>query len=257
MQNILAIWQREIKSYFVSPVAYVVLVIFLLVCGIVFSFYLAEGVRESSQSMMQEQMGQGSQAIDVPALVAQRLFGIISVILLLLIPLLTMRLFSEEKKRGTIELLLTTPVSNFSAMMGKYLASLTFLLILFLANGVALSVLLFYGSDWKPILSGFLGMFLYGAALLALGIFVSTLTDNQIIAAVLAFGISLFFVFISALSYLFSFGKNVFDYLSITNHLDNFIMGVIDTSHVIYYVSFAFVGLYLTYLSLGSMRWKG
>jgi ABC-2 type transport system permease protein len=257
MQNILAIWQREIKSYFVSPIAYAVLTIFIFITGLFFSFYLYVIVNATT---MQAQMGQGAQPIDVPAMVMERLFGTTSVILLFLIPMLTMGLFSEEKKRGTIELLLTTPVGNFSAMIGKYLASLTFLIILFAASGIIISSLFFYGHpDWKPILSGYLGLFLYGAALLALGIFISILTENQVVAVVLTFGVSLALLITSAVSTILASGvvKNILDYLSVTSHLDDFTKGVIDTSHIIYYVTFVFVGLFLAYRSLESMRWKG
>jgi ABC-2 type transport system permease protein len=256
MQNILAIWQRELKSYFSSPIAYVVLTVFLFLFGLFFFGNLADVVQ---YTLMQSQMGQGGQPIDVPAYVTQRAFGTTSVILLFLIPMLTMGLFSEEKKRGTIELLLTTPVGNFNAMMGKYLASLTILLILFVASGITISALFFYGQpDWKPILAGYFGMLLYGAALLALGLFISTLTENQIIAVILTFGVSLVLwlinVFASSVSGAI---KNVINYLSIISHLDDFLKGVIDTSHIIYYVTFTFVGLFLAYRSLESMRWKG
>jgi ABC-2 type transport system permease protein len=255
MQNILAIWQREMKSYFVSPIAYVVLTVFLFLFGLLFFANFAQIVQ---YTMMQAQMGQ-SQPVDVPAMVIQRLFGTTSVILLFLIPMLTMGLFSEEKKRGTIELLLTTPVGNFSAMIGKYLASLTILIILFAASGIAISALFFYGQpDWKPILAGYFGMLLYGAALLALGLFISTLTENQIIAVMLTFGVSLVLWLINVFSSSASGAmRDVINYLSIISHLDDFINGVIDTSHITYYVTFVFVGLFLAFRSLESMRWKG
>lgn len=256
MQNILAIWQREMKSYFVSPIAYVVLVIFLFLMGLFFFGNLTELVQ---YSMMQAQMGQAGQPLDVPAYVIRSLFQTTSVILLFLIPMLTMGLFSEEKKRGTIELLLTTPVGNFQAMIGKYLASLTFLLTLFISSMLTISALFIYSQPaWKPILSGYLGLFLYGAALLALGLFISTLTENQIIAVVVTFGISLVLWLISIFgSSATGATKDVIDYLSVISHLDDFIKGVIDTSHIIYYVTFAFVGLFLAYRSLESTRWKG
>jgi ABC-2 type transport system permease protein len=256
MQNILAIWKREIKSYFVSPIAYVVLTIFLFLMGFFFFGNLTELVQ---YSMAQAQYGQTGQPLDVPAYVMRSLFSSTSVILLFLIPMLTMGLFSEEKKRGTIELLLTTPVSNFQAMIGKYLASLTFLLILFVSSFFTISTLFLYSQPyWKPILSGYLGLFLFGAALLALGLFISTLTENQIIAVVITFGISLILWLISIFgSSATGATKEVINYLSVISHLDDFIKGVIDTSHVIYYITFTFVGLFLAYRSLESMRWKG
>jgi ABC-2 type transport system permease protein len=254
MQNILAIWQREIKSYFVSPIAYVVLFVFLISLGLIFFGNLADVVQ---YTMMQAQMGQGMQPIDVPAIVTQSLFKTTSVILLFLIPMLTMGLFSEEKKRGTIELLLTTPVGNVSVMTGKFLACLTFLVILLAASVIIISPLFVYGHpDWKPIVSGYLGLLLYSGSLIALGLFISTLTENQIVAVALTFGVSLAFWLIPAIN-VSGAAKSVIDYLSVTNHLDDFIKGVIDTSHLTYYVTFVFIGLFLTYRSLESMRWKG
>ncbi len=256
MQNILAIWQREMKSYFVSPIAYVVLTVYLFLTGLFFFGNLTEVVQ---YSMSQAQMGQGMQPLDVPGIVIQSLFRTTSVILLFLIPMLTMGLFSEEKKRGTIELLLTTPVGNLQAMLGKYLASVTFLVILFMSSCITISALFIYGKpDWKPILAGYLGMLLYGAALLALGLFISTLTENQIVAVVLTFGVSLVLWLISVFSSsAVGATRDVINYLSVISHLDDFIKGVIDSSHVIYYLTFAFVGLFLAYRSLESMRWKG
>jgi ABC-2 type transport system permease protein len=256
MQNIMAIWQREMKSYFVSPVAYVVLTVFVFLSGLIFFLSLSEVY---NYTMSMAQMGQGSQPIDVPGFVTQSLFRTTTVILLFVIPMMTMALFSEEKKRGTIELLLTTPVGNLQALMGKYLASLTFLLVLFAGSAITISPLFLYSRpDWGPILSGYLGLFLYGAALLALGIFISTLTENQIVAVIITFGASLLLWFVSGFAGSATGAtKEVVTYLSVISHLDDFIKGVIDTSHVIYYLTFAFLGLFLAYRSLESMRWKG
>jgi ABC-2 type transport system permease protein len=255
MRNILAIWQRELKSYFVSPIAYAVLTVFLLISGMVFF----RGLFDVFQYTMSQAYSQGAQGIDLPGHVTRGLFQTTAVILLFVTPMLTMGLFSEEKRRGTIELLLTTPVGNLQALMGKYLASLTFLLFLLASSGLTISILFTYGQpDWKPILSGYLGLILYGAALLAIGVFISTLTENQIVAVIITFGISLLLLFISVFSAsAVGLAKNVIEYLSLTSHLDQFIQGIIDTSHVIYYLSFAFVGLFLAYRSLESMRWKG
>jgi ABC-2 type transport system permease protein len=255
MRNILAIWQREMKSYFVSPIAYVVLTVFLFLSGFFFYSILSAVIQST---MMQSQFGQGAQPVDVPGIVSRSFFGTTSVVLLFMIPMLTMGLFSEEKKRGTMELLLTTPVGLVQTMMGKYLASLTFLVIMFLASGITISALFIYGQpEWKTIAGGFLGLFLYGAALLALGLFISTLTENQIISVVITFGTILVLWLIESFSAGASgVAKDVLDYLSVIGHLDDFIKGVIDTSHVIYYLTFALVGLFLTYRSLESMRWK-
>jgi len=256
MQNIVAIWQREMKSYFVSPVAYVVLTIFLVLAGLFFFGNLDEVVR---YTLAQAQMGQGGQPIDVPAYVVQTLFDTLTIILLFLIPMLTMRLFAEERKQRTFELLLTAPINNVQTLLGKYLASLTFLVILLASAALTISPLFIYSRpDVMPILSAYLGLLLYGAALLALGLFISTLTENQIIAVVISFGVSLtlwlFNVFGASAT---GAVRETINYLSIINHLNDFIKGVIDTSHVVYYLTFAFVWLFLAYRSLESMRWRG
>jgi ABC-2 type transport system permease protein len=255
MKNILAIWQREMKSYFVSPIAYVVLTVFLFIAGYFFYIILTSLVQ---QTMMQAAYGQGSPPVDIPGMVSRSFFGTVSVVLLFMIPMLTMGLFAEEKKRGTIELLMTTPVGNVQALMGKYLASLTFLVIMLAASLVTISPLFIYGApDWKPIMSGYLGLALYGAALLAIGLFISTLTESQIIAGVITLGVILILWLVDALaSGLQGVMKDVVSYLSVISHLDDFIKGVIDTTNVIFYLTFAFFGLFLTYRSLESLRWK-
>jgi ABC-2 type transport system permease protein len=255
MKNILAIWQREMKSYFVSPIAYVVLTVFLFIAGYFFYIILTSLVQ---QTMMQAAYGQGSPPADIPGMVSRSFFGTVSVVLLFMIPMLTMGLFAEEKKRGTIELLLTTPVGNVQALMGKYLASLTFLTIMFGASLVTVSPLFIYGSpDWKPILSGYLGLVLYGAALLAIGLFISTLTESQIVAGVITLGVILILWLVDALaSGLQGVMKDLVSYMSVISHLDDFIKGVIDTTNVIFYLTFAFFGLFLTFRSLESLRWK-
>lgn len=255
MQNILAIWQREMKSYFVSPVAYVVLTIFLVLSGLFFSANLEEIIRYTLSRAQMEQSG----PIDVPAYVAQSLFDTLTIVLLFLIPMLTMRLFAEEKKQKTLELLLTAPISNLQTVLGKYLAGVTFFVILLAAVGFTISPLFIYGQpDVMPIFSAYLGLFLYGAALLALGLFISTLTENQIIAVVITFGVSLIFLMFGVFSSSATGAvRDAINYMSIINHLEDFIKGVIDTSHVIYYLTFTFVWLFLAYRSLESMRWRG
>ena len=246
MQNIIAIWQREMKSYFVSPIAYVVLTIFLFASGYFFYSYLTQVVE---RTMLLAQFGQASQAIDVPGIVAQAHFHTISVVLLFIVPMLTMGLFAEEKKRGTIELLLTAPVGHFQAIAGKFLASLTFLLILLLANTVITLPLFVFGKpDPFPIITGYLGLFLFGMTLMAIGLFISTLTENQIVAVVITFGVSLVLFVIEL--------KNVLNYLNLISHLEDFVKGIISTQHIIFYVTLTFLGLFLAYRSIESMRWK-
>ena len=255
MQNILAIWQREMKSYFVSPIAYVVLTVFVFFTG--FFFYsILSAVMQSA--MYQAAYGQGAPPMDMPGIITRNVFGTLSVVLLFMIPMLTMGLFAEEKKRGTIELLLTTPVGNLQALLGKYLATLTFLVIMLLASGITIAILFIYGDpELKPILGAYLGLFLYGAALLAVGLFISTLTENQIVAGLITFGVILVLWLVDSFAgSLQGAVRDVLSYLSVISHLDDFIKGVVDTANVIFYVTFAFVGLFLTYRSLESLRWK-
>ncbi len=257
MHNILAIWQREMKSYFVSPIAYVVLTVFLALYG----WFFFGNFSKAAQYVMQMAMyGQAGQPVNFPAEIIRSLMNNMAVILLFLAPMLTMGLFSEEKRRGTIELMLTTPVNTFELVAGKYLASLTFFAILFVAGVATLSPLFIYSHpELSPILSAHLGMFLYGAALIAMGLFISTLTENQIIAVVISFGISLILLIINVLNDLFLSPaiQEVVKYISLLDHLDDFNKGLIVSSHIIYYLTFAFVGLFLAYRSLESMRWKG
>jgi ABC-2 type transport system permease protein len=255
MQNILAIWQREMKSYFVSPIAYVVLTIFVFFTGFFFYSILSAVIQSS---MMQAAYGQSAQPMDMPGIVTRNVFGTLSVVLLFMIPMLTMGLFAEEKKRGTIELLLTTPVGNLQALLGKYLATLTFLATMFLTSAVTISILFIYGEpELKPILGAYLGLFLYGAALLAVGLFISTLTESQIVAGLITFGVILVLWLVDSFANSAQGAvRDVLSYLSVISHLDDFIKGVIDTANVIFYLTFAFVGLFLTYRSLESLRWK-
>jgi ABC-2 type transport system permease protein len=181
-----------------------------------------------------------------------------SIILLLMIPLLTMRLFSEEKKINTDELLYTCPISINQIILGKYFASLFVLLAMLLLTGI-LSIFTFaYGNpELVPILNGYLGLFLMGAAFIAVGIFFSSLTENQIVAAVLTFGTLLLFWILNWASY--SAGgmwKSVLNYLSFIQHFDDMTRGILDTTDLVYYLSFIFLGLFLTHSVIQSRRWR-
>ena len=260
MKNILAIVERELRAYFASPVAYVVLTIFVLLSGVFFQTILRQIVQMATVNALQsQQFGAASQPIDMPGLISQSFLGTLSVVLLFMLPMITMGLFSEEKKRGTIELLLTAPITDFQVVMGKYLAAVSFYAIMLATTWVPTSVLFLYGDPaWGPILSGYLGLLLYGVALLAVGLFISTLTENQIVAGVLSFGTILMLWMVDAVAQsATATTRAVFGYLSILGHLDEFIRGVVTTSHVIFYLSLMTLGLFLTYRSVDSMRWRG
>lgn len=260
MRNILAIVEREIRAYFVSPVAYVVLTMFVFLSGVFFQTILSQVVRTVQLVQLQSQrFGQAAQPIDVPGEISRQYFGTLSVILLFMLPMITMALFSEEKKRGTIELLLTAPLRDLEVVLGKFFSAVAFYVILLATTVVPISVLFLYGDPaWGPLLTGYLGLFLYGVALLAIGLFISTLTENQIVSGVMSFGAILLLWMVDVI------GQNaaattraVLTHLSILAHLSDFMNGVLATSDLIFYLSMVTVGLFLTYRSIDALRWRG
>ncbi len=254
MRNVWTICRRELYAYFVSPIAWVLLTIFALLSGVFTYDMSALFVQAGLQSQMQGQ----SFPMNVNEQVLAPLLSNISVVGLFLIPLISMRLFAEEKRQGTIELLVTSPVHDTEIVIGKWLSAVLMygaLLVVLLAD---ISFLFIYGNpDWKPFLTGFFGVLLQGACLLALGTFISTLTKNQIVAGAIGFGLALV---LWILSWSTSFGNTptvqVLNYLSIISHQDSFTRGVIDSKDLIYYLSMIFLGLFLTTRSLESLRWR-
>lgn len=260
MKNIIAIVQREFRAYFTSPIAYVVLAIFVFLAGLFFQAILA-GMLESSmmRSMQAAQTGQPPTPVDMPGLITQGFLSTMSVILLFILPMITMALFSEEKKRGTIELLLTAPITDAQVVLGKFFAAAAFYTLLLLSTGVEVALLYAYSDPASgPILTAYLGIFLYGLAVVAIGMFISTLTENQIVAAVITFGVIMLLWLVDVMARQAEAGtKAVLTYLSILSHLDDFLKGVLDTSHIIFYLSLMLVAMFLTYRSLDSLRWRG
>jgi ABC-2 type transport system permease protein len=259
MRNIVAIVERELRAYFSSPIAYVVLTIFVFLSGIFFRSILTQVMQMGLRSQMQAQQ-LGPQPMDMPGMISRGFLSTMSVILLFIMPMLTMGLFSEEKKRGTIELLLTAPLTDVQVVLGKFFAAGAFYLILLVSTWIPMAVLYLYGSPASgPILTAYLGLLLYGLAILAIGLFISTLTENQIIAAVLSFGaiMVLWLVDVVAQNAESPTSKGLLSYLSILSHLDDFMKGVLSSSNVIFYVSLMLVALFLTYRSIDSLRWRG
>lgn len=255
MKNTWAICKREIKTYFTSPIAYVVGTVFLILVGF---FFYSLIWWFNSQSIQMARNPSYFQQLNINQMVYSPLFHNMSIILLLMLPLLTMRLFSEEKKTNTDELLYTSPISISQIILGKYFASLFVLLAILLVSGF-LSIFTFaYGNpEVPPILSGYLGLFLMGAAFMAVGIFFSSLTENQIVAAMLTFGTLLLFWVLNWASYSAAgFWKDVLNYLSFFQHFDDLTKGIIDTTDLVYYLSFSFLGLFLTHSVIQSRRWR-
>jgi ABC-2 type transport system permease protein len=261
MKGIIAVYRREMGGYFVSPVAYIVVGLFLLVCGWLFYGILGDVMKASVTSQMRAmQMGGGAQPIDVPGIVIRGFLGNISVIILFLLPILTMGIYAEERKRGTMELLMTSPLTEFQIVLGKYLAALTLFLVMLAPTLIYQIIMASYaepGIPWAMLWSGYLGLVLLGSVLVALGAFISSLTESQIIAGVATFAVFLLLLVLD-------FGardssstwSDIVQYLSILRHYDDFSRGVIDTANVIFDVSLAAVGVFLTQRSLDSMRWR-
>ena len=255
MRNIWSITKKEIKAYFSSPIAYVVISVFLVLTG--FFFYSALWWF-NSQAIQMAQNPYYAQQMNINQMVYTPLFHNMSIILLLMLPLLTMRLFSEEMKSGTDELLYTSPLSIAQIILGKYLAAL-FVLAAMLGLSGCLSIFTFaFGNPELPqILNGYLGLFLMGAAFIAAGVFFSSLTKNQIVSAILTFGALLLFWILNWASYSASgMWKGVLNYLSIFQHFDDMTRGILDTKDLVYYLSFSFFGLFLTHSVIQSRRWR-
>ena len=254
MRNVWTICRRELYSYFVSPIAWVLLAIFAFLSGAFTYLITASFVKNSMESQMTGQ----SFPMNLNELVIRPLFSNIAVIGLFLIPLISMRLFAEEKRQGTIELLVTSPVHDLEIVLGKWLSAVVMYSALLLVLLADYSFLFIYGQpDWKPVLTGFLGVLLFGACLLSLGMFISTTTKNQIVAGAVGFALALL---LWILEWTTVFGNSptvqVLSYASILSHLDSFARGVIDSKDVIYYLTMIFLGLFLTTRSLESLRWR-
>src|SRR5437879_1368874 len=192
----------------------------------------------------------GPRAMDMPGMITRGFLSTMSVILLFVMPMLTMGLFSEEKRRGTIELLLTAPLTDIQVVLGKFFGAAAFYLILLASTWIPMAILYLYGTPASgPILAAYLGLLLYGLAILAIGLFISTLTENQIIAAVLSFGTIMVLWLVDVVGQRADSPttKGVFTYLSILSHLDDFLKGVLATSHIIFYLSLMLTALFLTY----------
>ncbi len=250
MKAIFTILKRELKSYFASPIAYIILVVFLVLSGIFFFFYLESFIRSQFDPRFQL----FREKLNLNEFVIRPYFGTTSVVLLFMIPLITMRLIAEERKNFTAELLFTSPVRVSQIVFGKFLASFSLFALMVALSAIYLVVLRVYGNpDLGPVLSAYLGLFLLGGSLISAGLFASSLTENQIVAAVISFGILLVFWILGASS---DADNSILGYISIINHLDNFTKGIIALRDTIYYLSFIFFGLFLTCIMVESQRWR-
>ncbi len=254
MTNVWIMCRKELKSYFASPIAYGVMGLFAVISG--YFFYLAVAIMVT-RGMEMQMMGRGM-PVDVNEYVVRPVLMNVSVIGLFFIPMITMRLFAEEKRSGTIELLATSPVRDIEVIVGKWLAALMLYGGVLLISAVNMAILFLYGSpDWRPMIVGYLGLLLQGGCLLAVGTFISTMTKNQIIAGTATFAVCLMLWILDWVSaYEQAAWAKVMAYLSVVTHFEPFSKGVLDSKDIIFYVSMIFLGLFLTARSLESLRWR-
>jgi ABC-2 type transport system permease protein len=182
----------------------------------------------------------------------------VTILILFMLPAITMRTYSEEKRSGTIELLLTSPVTDFEIVMGKFLGALALYAVMLAVTLIHVALLFVYGRpEWKPLLTSYLGLLLLGACFISVGMFISTLTKNQVVSFMATFGVFLFLWVITWIGSVIPSIESLVTYLSIIDHYEDFNKGVIDTTHLIYYVSFITFGLFLTAKSVDTERWRG
>src|ERR1700704_1325781 len=252
MSNILAIAHKEVRSAFSTPIAYVVILVFSLLWGWFFWVML---IYFNQQSLGAE--GQGGANINQQLI--RPLFLNASVILLFVLPLITMRTYSEEKRSGTIELLLTSPLTDFQIIIGKFLGAMVLYGAMLLVTMIHMALLFSYGNpEWRPVVTGYLGLLLMGGCFISVGLLISSLTKNQIVSGMVTFAV---FLLLWVINWPASFSgpttQNVLNYLSITDHFDDFTKGILDTKHLVYYFSVMSFGLFLTARSVDTERWKG
>lgn len=254
MRNIWIICRKELRSYFVSPIAYILLAMFAIVFGFFFWNALGYFVYVGFQSQMRGQ----AFPMNLNEEVIRPLVSNVTVIGLFLIPLITMRLFAEEKRTGTIELLATSPVRDWEIILGKWLAAVALYCGILLLTALNFVFLFKYGNpDWKPLAIAYLGLILQAGALLAIGTFISTLTRNQIIAGAITFGVCLLLWVLEWVSGYESAGwARVLAYMSVITHFESFSKGLLSSKDAIFYITVTYLGLFFTVRSMESIRWR-
>ena len=256
MSNILAITQKELKGYFASPIAYVVIGFYALIFGF---FFYSLVLYFDRQSMQMAGLGGQAPAVNVNEQLIRPAFLNAMVVFLFVLPMITMRTYSEEKRSGTIELLLTSPLTDFQIITGKFLGAMALYATMLAVTLIHIALLFWAGRpEWIPILTTYLGLLLMGGCFISVGLLISSLTKNQIVAVMVTFTV---FLMLWVINWIASFvgptAQQVLNYLSITDHLDDFTRGIIDTKHLVYYLSFIAFGLFLTARAVDTERWRG
>jgi ABC-2 type transport system permease protein len=255
MKGFMAVFGKEIYVFLASPIFYVCAFIFLGLSGYFFYSNVAIFAVASFQAMQNPYM---AQQLNLSNMVVSPTFGYMTIIMLILIPLMAMRLFSEEKRSGTIELLFTYPIRDMAVVLGKYLSTVLVFAVMVAGTLPFMLFLAHIGSpDWGVIGSSYLGIMLLAGAFISFGMFASSLTENQIISAVISFGGLLMFWIVGwATTFTEGWAKGVFDYISVMSHFDNLSNGLVDSRDVIYYLLFILFFLFCTLRYLDSKKWR-
>ncbi len=247
MTKILAIVRRELIAYFSSPLAYIVLTAFLLMQGYIFYIIVSFLNNPMTQSMTPLRLFFGGTVF-------------FWLFLLFTVPVITMRLLAEERRSGTIEVLLTSPVTEGQVIAGKFLAAFLFYVVLWLPTLIYVVLLKQHSSiDLRPVMAGYLGVLLIGFLFLAVGTFTSTLTNNQLIAAIIAFAalIALFSIgLVEQLMVSSSVIRDALGYMNLWTHMDDYSKGIVDTRHIVYELSVGLLFLFLATKSLEVKKWR-
>jgi ABC-2 type transport system permease protein len=254
MTNILAIVRKEWRGYFASPIGYVVLGMYAFVFGLFYTVGLNFFVR---QSMAGPQMGGGP--MNINQMLIRYVFMNSSIVMVFVVPLITMRTYAEEKRLGTVELLMTSPITDFEILIGKFLGAMSLYAAMLGLTVIHIGLLFAYGNpEWKPVLTGYLGLLLLGGCIVSIGLFFSSLTKNQIVAGMMTVIVLLLLWLLDWMgSFLGPTGEQVVSFVSLAGHLEDFLRGVVDTQHVIYYLSVITFGLFLTAKAVDAERWRG
>lgn len=256
MKGFWPVFRKELYAMFMSPIFYVVGFIFLLVSGVFFNFILTQVILFSYQVAQHPELGKEFSMME---LFLRSFLWNLSIVTLFIAPLLTMRLYAEERKTGTIELLFTYPVTDAAALAAKFAACLTTFAVLIAATlpGV-IALALVAGPAWKLIFCGYSGLFLMGCAFLSLGTFASTLTRNQIISAIITFGVLLVLWFIGEAKTAVSPAVgSILEYVSVPKHFEALSKGLIDSRDILFFFVFSVFFLFLTLKQMSSYRWRG
>ncbi len=259
MKSVFWIARREIGSFFYSPIFYVVTTVFLVLYSFLFFAIFFDYSQGSIQAAAQAEAYQKAGiSINANEMVIVPSLGNMGVILLFIIPLITMRSFAEERKNKTFALLLSSPVYLREIVAGKFLACLAVVSFMILLSSYSIGFIVLMGQpELGSILSGYLGVLLLTGCYIAMGVFASSLTDNQIVAAVIGFGMALLMWLLDLSTQNADTGIGmILEYISLRSHLESFLKGVLDSSDIVYYLSFMAFILFITHQVLDSRRWR-